>query len=151
MPGRDITRQWNRTSKVLLLLALVLCVGRVTSVSGRAQEPAKQDQSKPSGNEQPSTESQDKDSQGQAPDSQGVFVFRKDVDEVMLHATVVDDKQHIITNLDRTGTRHALDGVLTRAGVAGMSMCVTPSGASVSSARSSFLLPWLSTCSICPT
>jgi len=32
---------------------------------------------------------------------QGVFVLRKDVDEVLLHATVVDDKQHIVTNLDR--------------------------------------------------
>jgi Ca-activated chloride channel homolog len=32
---------------------------------------------------------------------QGVFVFRKDVDEVLLHASVIDDKQHIITTLDR--------------------------------------------------
>jgi VWFA-related protein len=32
---------------------------------------------------------------------QGVFVFRKDVDEVLLHATVVDDRQRIVTNLDR--------------------------------------------------
>jgi Ca-activated chloride channel homolog len=110
MPGRDITRQWNRTSKILLLLALVLCVGRITSVPGSAQEPAKQDQSKPSGNEQSSTESQDKDNQGQTPDSQGVFVFRKDVDEVMLHATVVDDKQHIITNLDRAAFTVFEDG-----------------------------------------
>jgi len=31
----------------------------------------------------------------------GTFVIRKDVDEVLLHATVVDDKQHIVTNLDR--------------------------------------------------
>jgi len=79
-------------------------------VLGRAQEPAKQDQSKPSGNEQSSSESQDKDNQGQTPDSQGVFVFRKDVDEVMLHATVVDDKQHIITNLDRTAFTVFEDG-----------------------------------------
>ena len=77
---------------------------------GRAQEPAKQDQSKPPGNEQSSSESQDKDNQGQTPDSQGVFVFRKDVDEVMLHATVVDDKQHIITNLDRTAFTVFEDG-----------------------------------------
>ena len=34
-------------------------------------------------------------------DEQGVFVIKKDVDEVLLHASVVDDKQHIITNLDR--------------------------------------------------
>jgi Ca-activated chloride channel homolog len=79
-------------------------------VPSRAQEPAKQDQSKPSSSEQSSTESQDKDNQGQTPDSQGVFVFRKDVDEVMLHATVVDDKQHIITNLDRTAFTVFEDG-----------------------------------------
>jgi Ca-activated chloride channel family protein len=108
MPGRDITRQWNSTSKVLLLLALVLCVGRITCVSGRAQEPAKQDQSKPSSSEQSSTESQE--NQNDPDNSQGVFVFRKDVDEVMLHATVVDDKQHIITNLDRTAFTVFEDG-----------------------------------------
>jgi Ca-activated chloride channel homolog len=108
MPGRDITRQWNRTSKILLLLALVLCVGRITCVSSRAQEPAKQDQSKPSGNEPSSTESQE--NQNSPDNSQGVFVFRKDVDEVMLHATVVDDKQHIITNLDRTAFTVFEDG-----------------------------------------
>jgi Ca-activated chloride channel family protein len=40
---------------------------------------------------------------GQAPDqeSNGVFVFRKQVEEVTLHATVVDDHQQLITNLDR--------------------------------------------------
>src|ERR1700752_1566047 len=108
MPGRDITRQWNRTSKVLLLLALVLCVGRITCVPGRAQEPAKQDQSKPSGNEQSSGESQE--NQNSPDNSQGVFVFRKDVDEVMLHASVVDDKQHIVTNLDRTAFTVFEDG-----------------------------------------
>src|SRR6266849_5168961 len=32
----------------------------------------------------------------------GVFVFRKDVAEVTLHATVVDDKNRLITNLDRS-------------------------------------------------
>jgi Ca-activated chloride channel family protein len=40
-------------------------------------------------------------SQQQAPDENGTFVIRKDVDEVLLHATVVDDRQHIVTNLDR--------------------------------------------------
>jgi Ca-activated chloride channel homolog len=108
MPGRDITRQWNKTSRVLLLLTLVLCVGRVSSA--RAQEPASQDQSKPVGSEQSPTESQDKDNQDKTPDNQGVFVFRKDVDEVMLHATVVDDKQHIITNLDRNAFTVFEDG-----------------------------------------
>lgn len=40
---------------------------------------------------------------GQAPDTQegGVFVFKKEVEEVTLHATVVDDRQHLITSLER--------------------------------------------------
>jgi Ca-activated chloride channel homolog len=39
----------------------------------------------------------------QEPDSAdaGTFVFRKQVEEVVLHATVVDDKQRIITSLDK--------------------------------------------------
>ena len=37
---------------------------------------------------------------GDAEDS-GVFVFRKQVEEVLLHATVVDEKQHIVTSLDK--------------------------------------------------
>jgi Ca-activated chloride channel homolog len=39
--------------------------------------------------------------QQQGVDQSGTYVFRKDVDEVMLHATVVDDKQHMVTNLNR--------------------------------------------------
>ncbi len=31
----------------------------------------------------------------------GVFVFKKEVEEVVLHATVVDEKMHLITTLDR--------------------------------------------------
>ena len=40
---------------------------------------------------------------GQNPDSadSGVFVFRKKVDEVVLHVTVIDDKQHIVTTLGK--------------------------------------------------
>ena len=31
----------------------------------------------------------------------GVFVFKKEVEEVVLHATVIDNKQHIVTDLDK--------------------------------------------------
>jgi Ca-activated chloride channel homolog len=48
----------------------------------------------------------------QNPDSSegGVFVFRKEVEEVVLHATVVDDKQHIVTNLERAAFTVFEDG-----------------------------------------
>jgi len=39
---------------------------------------------------------------GQMPDSDsGVFVFRKQVEEVVLHATVLDNKQRFVTNLEK--------------------------------------------------
>jgi Ca-activated chloride channel homolog len=48
----------------------------------------------------------------QSPDSSesGVFVFRKQVEEVVLHATVVDEKQRIVTNLERTAFTVYEDG-----------------------------------------
>jgi Ca-activated chloride channel homolog len=107
MPGLDITRQRNRVSKLLLLLLFVLCAGRVC-LPAAGQEPASQEQ-KPAANEPSSAESQD-DRKSSGSGQSGTFVFRKDVDEVMLHATVVDDKQHIITNLDRAAFTVFEDG-----------------------------------------
>jgi Ca-activated chloride channel family protein len=48
----------------------------------------------------------------QNPDSgdNGVFVFKKQVEEVVLHATVVDNKQHIVTNLDKNNFNVYEDG-----------------------------------------
>jgi Ca-activated chloride channel homolog len=43
-------------------------------------------------------------------DENGVFVIKKQVDEVLLHATVVDDKQHIVTNLDKNAFSVFEDG-----------------------------------------
>jgi Ca-activated chloride channel homolog len=42
----------------------------------------------------------------------GVFVVRTDVDEVLLHASVIDDHQHIVTNLDRAAFSVYEDGKL---------------------------------------
>ncbi len=106
MPGPVTTRQRNKIPKLLLLLAFFACIGRLTCVPAPAQEPASQE---PKATEPSASESQDSQ---KPPDSQsgGVFVFRKDVDEVMLHATVVDDKQRIITTLDRTAFTVLEDG-----------------------------------------
>ena len=49
-------------------------------------------------------------SQQQPSAENGTFVIRKDVDEVLLHATVVDDKQHIVTDLDRSAFSVFEDG-----------------------------------------
>jgi len=108
MPGRDITRQPNKISKRLFLLAFVLSVAGLTCVSGRAQEPASGESSQPASREQSASESQD--NQKQPDNGQGTYVYRTNADEVMLHATVVDDKQRIITNLDRTAFTVFEDG-----------------------------------------
>ncbi len=41
---------------------------------------------------------------------QGVFVFKKDVDEVLLHASVQDDKNHIVTTLEKNAFTVFEDG-----------------------------------------
>jgi VWFA-related protein len=75
-----------------------------------SQQAPAQSQTKPGETQAPSASAQPQDNAPQKPDDQGVYVFRKDVDEVMLHATVVDDKQHIVTNLDRTAFTVFEDG-----------------------------------------
>jgi len=81
-----------RTRSHFFLIAVLFFLGILTV----GQNPATPAQEKPSGST-PSTP------EGQAPaeKSGDVFVFRKEVDEVTLHATVVDDKNRLVTNLDR--------------------------------------------------
>ncbi len=50
------------------------------------------------------------ESQGAETSDTGVFIFRKKVDEVVLHATVVDDKQRIVTNLEQGDFSVSEDG-----------------------------------------
>jgi Ca-activated chloride channel family protein len=62
-------------------------------------------QAKPTQDPQPQnqkTQSQQTQDQGQESNDAGVFVFKKEVEEVVLHATAVDDKNHqLVTNLDK--------------------------------------------------
>ena len=68
----------------------------------QAQAPAKAPSDSPAA-APPSSNSSQQAQQGEAPSSQdqGVFVFRKDVEEVQLHATVLDDKHRLVTDLGR--------------------------------------------------
>jgi VWFA-related protein len=124
MPGRDITRLPNRASTILLVTLLIwlgLAVSPAAwSQTASPQDQSKPDQSKPADNAQtPATAAapgdqskgdQPKADQDKSLKDQGVFVFKKDVDEVMLHATVIDNKQHIVTNLDRSAFTVYEDG-----------------------------------------
>jgi Ca-activated chloride channel homolog len=55
----------------------------------------------PSAAPNPSANVSSKSAQNPDASDSGVFVFRKQVEEVVLHATVVDGKQHIVTTLDK--------------------------------------------------
>jgi VWFA-related protein len=110
MPGRDITRLRNRAARVLFLLTFVIWTATQIPLSARAQsspaqQPTQLDQ-KP--DKPPVTDAPPVDDKKL--NDQGVFVFKKDVDEVLLHASVIDDKQHIVTNLDRSAFNVFEDG-----------------------------------------
>jgi len=130
MPGRDITRLRNRAARVLLF-TLVICAGMLMAMPVWPQSAAPQNDPKPamppsatpsatpssstppSAAPAPAAPQQTqpkKDEQDQKLNDQGVFVFRKDVDEVLLHASVIDDKQHIVTTLDRSAFTVLEDG-----------------------------------------
>ena len=116
MPGWDITRLLsNWTARVLLVFTFVIWAGtqaKIPAQSASASTSNAQDQAKPpatsSDADKPPQEIQQK-SQPKM-DENGVFVIKKDVDEVLLHATVVDDKQRLVTNLDKNAFSVFEDG-----------------------------------------
>jgi len=69
-----------------------------TPPAGPAPSP---DQKAPSQDSQ-SQPNHTQQSQDQGETDNGVFVFKKEVEEVMLQATVADDKNHLVTNLDKS-------------------------------------------------
>jgi Ca-activated chloride channel homolog len=113
-----------RNDRVLILLItfLFFCIGAESQATAPqdaaggspSQAPATQPSPPPAAGQtapppgqqqpaQPKDQGQPAAGQGQAPQSNdsGVFVFKTQVEEVVLHATVVDDKQHMITGLNR--------------------------------------------------
>ena len=96
----------RRNDIPLLILFLVTALSLANSQS-KAEAP-NQSSSAPAASSQSPASSQSSSpaattSSAQSPDAadSGVFVFRKEVEEVVLHATVVDDKQHIVTTLEK--------------------------------------------------
>jgi Ca-activated chloride channel family protein len=98
---------------ILPLLAFPQAGGNPPATQAQPQvgsQPPEAEQGQPPGPAQ--SGSQPASAQGQSPESNdsGVFVFKKEVDEVVLHATVVDDKQHMITNLEKNAFTVYEDG-----------------------------------------
>jgi len=123
MPGRDITRLRSSVARVLFLIMFAVWAGAPVAMPARAQSAPSQNSAaqttlsqntKPpasAATPPPSAAAQDKqDKQDPTLNDQGVFVLKKDVDEVLLHATVQDDKNHIVTNLDRAAFTVFEDG-----------------------------------------
>jgi Ca-activated chloride channel family protein len=81
-----------------------------SAVPDPAQPPAKQEPAKADPPAQTSEDPKPAPKQQSGSEDQGGFVFHKEVDEVVLHATVVDDKQRIVTNLDKSAFTVLEDG-----------------------------------------
>jgi Ca-activated chloride channel homolog len=87
-----------RTSSVVLVfLALVLSLSAAGQNNPNAPAP-QPSQAPPADMQNPPVQEQDSTP---ANGQQDTFVFKKQVEEVVLHATVVDDKRHLATHLDR--------------------------------------------------
>jgi Ca-activated chloride channel homolog len=106
MPGRDITRLPNKALRILFVLLCVSGIGALLLVRPASSVAAAPTQSQSQSTAEPL---QDKPKPAEI-DDQGTFVIKTDVDEVMLHASVVDDKQHLVTNLDRAAFSVFEDG-----------------------------------------
>jgi Ca-activated chloride channel family protein len=131
MPGPDITRpRSKRAASFFLLPKYVICAGAAAVLlaqpsAGRADwnpaplrpqliqsqsiQPQPLSSPPPQPQSGPSTPPPTSSPQ-QSTNETGTLVIRKDVDEVLLHATVVDDKQHIVTDLDRNAFSVFEDG-----------------------------------------
>ncbi len=121
MPGPGITRPKNkRVAAFTFLLIGLLCAVTPAhtlselvyfhSQSDAAKSAPSQSTQTPPNQAGASTAPAANSNQQPRPDDSGTYVIRKDVDEVLLHATVIDDKQHIVTNLDKNAFAVFEDG-----------------------------------------
>jgi Ca-activated chloride channel homolog len=124
MPGRDITHLPNKAARVLFFSTVVIAAGMLAVLPARSLTQSQSDAQPAQTQLSPTQSSPTQPAQDQPPqpalnqakapaspkaqdnpdkslNDQGVFVFKKDVDEVLLHATVIDDRQHLVTNLDK--------------------------------------------------
>jgi Ca-activated chloride channel family protein len=106
MPGWDTTLRFSeRVAGAFLFLTILSSAGtpaepRVQSASGQGDAKAAGSQTvtpPPQAQETPRSDS-------------GNLIIRKDVDEVLLHATVIDNRQRIVTDLDRSAFTVLEDG-----------------------------------------
>ncbi|MGA8154040.1 MAG: VWA domain-containing protein [Terriglobales bacterium] len=96
---------------VLILLASLAAQGQTQNSAAIALPPLEPATGRPSA---PSTNTTPPPADAaEAPPEQdaGMFVFKKEVEEVILHATIVDEQRHLVPNLDRSTLSVFEDGV----------------------------------------
>jgi Ca-activated chloride channel homolog len=104
-----------RNSRVLLRLVLFLFLLSLAAGAQNTAPPEAPPRSSQPVPSQPPSEAPapvQETPAGQEPGAEPGFVFHSDVQEVLLHATVIDDKQHMITNLDKNAFTVFEDGKL---------------------------------------
>jgi Ca-activated chloride channel homolog len=104
-------RRRNNIRPLVILFLLTLFLrnsvaqgGGTNLPSANSQSAANSNPSSPAnGTATPPAEQASTPKSAQEPETDnGAFVFRQQVEEVVLHATVVDDKQHIVTTLNKS-------------------------------------------------
>ncbi len=108
----------RRRSSYLILPLLVLCLSLWTwaqAAPSTAPPPSSTPPAPPPSQAQPQQGGAASGQQGQSGgpegENNGVYIFRKQVEEVILHATVYDDHEHMVTDLDKTAFQVFEDGV----------------------------------------
>jgi len=93
----------------VVIVGVALCVGAIAQepddpmgLPPRTATPPPQVQAPETPTQQPSGESSGRSITPESREDQGRFVFRKQVQEVVLHATVVDESGRLVTSLERT-------------------------------------------------
>ena len=102
--GRTLIRISFRISRFSVCLLALACVSTAQNPGPPAAAPTTSTPAPDTTPPQDAAPSQDDDSNG--------FVFKKEIEEVILHATVVDDQNHLITGLARKNFAAYEDGKL---------------------------------------
>jgi VWFA-related protein len=110
----------RRPSSYLFLPLVVLCLSLwawAQAAPNTAPPPSSTPPAPPPSQAQPqnqqgnTTGGQPQSGQGPEGENNGVYIFRKQVEEVILHATVYDDHDHMVTSLDKNDFTVFEDGV----------------------------------------
>jgi Ca-activated chloride channel family protein len=103
----------KRVAGVFVLLVIAICAATQTGTPAQPASP--QTESKPAdaqtGAAPPAApDNSQRPSSQKSSQDEGALIIRKDVDEVLLHATVIDSRERIVTDLDKSAFSVFEDG-----------------------------------------